>query len=306
MMLLGLILDTLIGWPRGLYNTLGHPVTWTGALIDRLDAVWNTGTAEQRRRAGAIATCIVIAATSVPVLILTLIFPSGPLGILLGGFLAWPMIAARSLLTHVAAVATPLTSGDTQAARHAVAQIVGRDPAQLDAPGIARASLESLAENTSDGVIAPLFWGVILGPPGLWAYKAINTLDSMIGHLTPEHSDFGRFAARVDDVVNLIPARLSGLLFAAVSGNPKQSLTTMRRDARQHRSPNAGWPESAMAGALGVRLSGPRRYADRIADEPWLNPGARDPGAQDIRRGLALYRRAMILTAGLLAALAVL
>lgn len=306
MMLLGLILDALIGWPKGLYTRIGHPVTWIGALIDRLDADWNTGAAEQRRRAGAVATGLVIIATVVPVLILTLMMPSGPLSILLGGLLAWPMIAARSLHTHVAAVATPLGTGDIQAARHAVAQIVGRDPAQLDAPAIARASLESLAENTSDGVAAPLFWGVILGPPGLWAYKAINTLDSMIAHLTPKHSDFGRFAARVDDVVNLIPARLSGLLFAAVAGNPVQSLTTMRRDARQHRSPNAGWPESAMAGALGVRLSGPRRYADRIADEPWLNSGARDPGAQDIRRGLALYLRAMILTAGLLAALAIL
>ena len=192
------------------------------------------------------------------------------------------------------------------AARVAVSHIVGRDPRRLDAAGVARAALESLSENASDGVVAPVFWGVLLGLPGIAAYKAVNTLDSMIGHRTPRHEAFGWAAARIDDVANLVPARLTGVLIALASGRPRVPLATMWRDAGAHRSPNAGWPEAAMAGALGVRLSGPRVYADRVADEPWLNRGAPDPGAGDLRRGLALYRRAMLLLAAALALLAVL
>lgn len=306
MMLIGLLIDAAVGWPRALFDRIGHPVTWIGALIDRLDRAWNSDAASraERRRAGALATLCVVLAASLPIVGFSVLVGEGFLAILLGGLLAWPMIAARSLFTHIDAVAAPLSTDDVAGARHAVAQIVGRDPTQLDPPAIARASLESLAENTSDGVIAPLFWGVLLGPVGLWAYKAINTLDSMIGHRTPRHEDFGRFAAQLDDVVNLAPARLSAGLFAIVSGRLRDCLAIARRDARQHRSPNAGWPESAMAGALGVRLSGPRRYADRVAEEPWLNGAARDPDAQDLKRGLALYRRAMILTAAILFGLA--
>lgn len=306
MMLVGLILDGFLGWPDALYRRIGHPVTWIGALITWLDKIWNAGDAAKRRQTGTAAAMAVIVATTLPILLIMVLLPNSPLGVMLGGALAWPMIAARSLHTHVAAVAKPLADGDMPAARHAVAQIVGRDPDQLDSAGIARASLESLAENTSDGVIAPLFWGVLFGPGGLWAYKAINTLDSMIGHWTPRHTDFGRFAARLDDLVNLAPARLSGGLFAVISGHPMQGWRIMARDARRHRSPNAGWPESALAAALGVRLSGPRKYKEGVADEPWLNGHARDPAAQDIRRGLALYRRAMILTAALLFGLSVL
>jgi adenosylcobinamide-phosphate synthase len=171
--------------------------------------------------------------------------------------------------------------------------IVGRDPARLDARGTARAALESLAENSSDGIVAPLFWGVVAGLPGLVVYKAINTMDSMIGHRTARHEDFGKVAARLDDLVNLIPARLTGLLFALVSGRARRACACMARDARQHRSPNAGWPEAAMAGALGLRLSGPRVYGDTIADEPYVNAGGADPEPADLLRGLALYRRAM-------------
>jgi adenosylcobinamide-phosphate synthase len=182
--------------------------------------------------------------------------------------------------------------------------IVGRDPARLDAAGLARAALESLAENASDGVVAPLFWGALLGLPGIAAYKAINTLDSMIGHRSPRHAAFGRVAARLDDAANLVPARLTGLLIALASGRPRAGLRVMARDARHHRSPNAGWPEAAMAGALGVRLSGPRIYAESVADEPLLNAGARDPAPGDVRRGLAVYLRATALAAAALAALA--
>jgi adenosylcobinamide-phosphate synthase len=203
-------------------------------------------------------------------------------------------------------VARPLRTGDLAEARRAVARTVGRDPQRLDEAGVARAALESLAENTSDGVVAPLFWGLLFGLPGIAGYKAINTLDSMIGHRSPRYEDFGRAAARIDDVANLIPARLTGALLAVVAGAARwrRALAVMRADARAHRSPNAGWPEAALAGALGVRLSGPRVYGDRIADEPWLNATAPDPGPGDLDRGLGLYLRAMVALAVMLAILA--
>jgi adenosylcobinamide-phosphate synthase len=225
--------------------------------------------------------------------------------ILVLGILAWPLIALRSLYDHVAAVANPLQSGDISAARAAVAHIVGRDPAFLDEAGIARAAIESLAENASDGIVAPVFWGAVFGLPGIFGYKAINTLDSMIGHRTIRHESFGWAAARLDDLANFIPARLTGLLFTLLAARPQDALSCMARDANRHRSMNAGWPEAAMAGALGVRLSGPRIYHGSNAVEPWLNQAARDPLAADIRRGLKLYVRAMVLLTGLLAILAV-
>jgi adenosylcobinamide-phosphate synthase len=171
--------------------------------------------------------------------------------------------------------------------------IVGRDTETLDEAGIARAALESLAENTSDGIVAPLFWGSIFGLPGIAGYKAINTLDSMIGHRTERHEAFGWASARADDIANLVPARLTALLLALVSGHPLVALSCTLRDAAHHRSPNAGWPEAAMAGALGVRLSGPRLYHDRVAHEPWLNERGGEASASDISRGLRLYLFAM-------------
>lgn len=299
-MLVGLLIDAAIGWPDALFRRIGHPVTWIGWLISRLDTRWNGGSPARRRRRGVFCALLVIAASVAPVALITLVLPAGWVGALLAGMLAWPLIAARSLHDHVAAVARPLARGDLARARVAVARIVGRDPETLDAAGIARAAIESLAENASDGVVAPLFWGALLGLPGIAGYKAINTLDSMIGHRTPRHEDFGRAAARIDDVANLIPARLTGALLALVSGRTRASLAIMRRDARHHRSPNAGWPEAAMAGALGIRLSGPRTYGDARVEEPWVNAGARDPGAADIARASALFIRAMGLCLGLL------
>ena len=305
-MALALLIDAGLGWPDRLYRRVGHPVVWIGALVGALDARWNRGAPARRRIAGAGCTLAVIAAAAGPAALVQAFLPEGAPGLVMAAVLAWPWIAARSLRDHVAAVAAPLAVGDVEAARAAVAMIVGRDPARLDEAGIARAALESLAENASDGVVAPLFWGALLGLPGLAGYKAANTLDSMIGHRTARHEAFGWAAARLDDGLNLVPARLTGLALAAASGRPGTALRTMARDARAHRSPNAGWPEAAMAGALGVRLSGPRVYADRVADEPWLNAGAPDPDAAALGRGLALYVRAMVLTlAGLLALAAI-
>jgi adenosylcobinamide-phosphate synthase len=306
MMLVALAIDAALGWPDALHRRIGHPVTWLGRLIDALDARLNRPArgAAARARAGAVTVALVVAAAALPALAVQAALPAGWLGVALGGILAWPLVAARSLHAHVAAVAAPLARGDIDGARQAVAMIVGRDPSRLDAPGIARAALESLAENASDGVVAPLFWGALLGLPGIAAYKAVNTLDSMIGHRTERHAAFGRVAARLDDAANWAPARLTGLAIALVAPRPRTAIRVMARDARHHRSPNAGWPEAAMAGALGRRLSGPRVYAGGVAPEPWLNGAAPDPAPADVARGLALYLRAVALVAAGLAALA--
>lgn len=295
-MLVAMAIDALIGWPARLYAVVGHPVTWIGALIAKLDAWLNIEETDpgKRRLAGIATAVIVIAIAADLAWMISWFLPEGWIGVLIGGVLAWPFIAIHSMHGHVRAVAQPLSDGDLDGARGAVAMIVGRDPAQLDEPGVARATIESLAENTSDGIVAPVFWGTIFGLPGIAAYKAINTLDSMLGHRSPRYATFGWASARIDDVANLIPARLTGFLFAIVSPNRRAALGTMMRDARHHRSPNAGWPEAAMAGALDIRLSGPRVYADGVAEEPWVNGEAADPGPADIDRGLSLFRGALI------------
>ncbi|WP_298273530.1 adenosylcobinamide-phosphate synthase CbiB [uncultured Bradyrhizobium sp.] len=307
-MVVAMAVDALIGWPSPLFARIGHPVTWLGWLINLLDGAWNrtSDPSPFRRAAGAAAAILVIALAAALGWAVQSMLASEWAGVVVVGVLAWPLVALRSLHDHVAAVAKPLVSGDIAAARLAVGQIVGRDPAMLDDAGIARASIESLAENASDGIVAPVFWGALFGLPGILGYKAINTLDSMIGHRTERHEAFGWAAARIDDLANIIPARLTGLMFVLLAPDRSQAWSCMLRDARRHRSPNAGWPEAAIAGALGVRLSGPRIYHGHVADEPWLNEAARDPAAADILAGLTLYRRAMTLLAGVFVALALL
>jgi adenosylcobinamide-phosphate synthase len=307
-MLLALVIDAGLGWPPAIHARIGHPVTWIGALIAALDQNFNRDASSEatRRNAGICVAILVITVVAGVGWACSAMLPGGWPGLIFAAILAWPLVAARSLHDHVDAVVRPLIAGDLPAAQQAVSMIVGRDPSQLDAAGIARAATESLAENTSDGIVAPLFWGAIFGLPGIAAYKAINTLDSMIGHRTPRHEAFGWAAARIDDVANLIPARLTGVLFAIVSVRPRIALATMWRDARHHRSPNAGWPEAAMAGAIGIRLSGPRIYEGQLSQEPWLNGEAPDPTAADLNRALALYRRAMLVLAVGLALLALL
>jgi adenosylcobinamide-phosphate synthase len=305
-MLVAMAVDTLVGWPGALLARIGHPVTWLGSLIGALDARWNRAldAPAMRRLAGVAAALIVFALAACVGWLAQIAMPSDWRGVVLSGVLAWPLVALRSLYDHVAAVRDPLAAGDIEAARKAVSMIVGRDPAQLDEAGVARAAIESLAENTSDGVVAPLFWGALFGLPGIAGYKAINTLDSMIGHRSERHEAFGWAAARIDDVANFVPARVMGLLFALTGPGPRDALLCMARDARHHRSRNAGWPEAAMAGAIGVRLCGPRSYHGELADEPWLNGSARDPAAADISRALEVYVRAMLTVAAVLAFLA--
>ena len=292
-MLIALCLDRLIGWPDQLYRRLSHPVVGIGVLISTADQMLNRDSwpVAVRRAAGVFCLLVIIAGLYLVCRLIVSGLPSGWVGIGLTAIIAWPFLAAKSLSDHVQAVAVPLQAGDLPAARQAVSMIVGRNSEQLDQPAIARAAVESLAENTSDGVTAPLFWGVLFGLPGLVVYKAINTADSMIGYRTEKHKAFGWAAARLDDLVNLVPARLTGLLYALLAQAPVHALMVMMRDAPGHRSPNAGWPESAVASALDIRLSGPRLYDGLASSDLWLNEAGRDPGPQDIIEALQLYSR---------------
>ena len=296
-MVVAMAIDAVLGWPERLFRLAGHPVTWLGRLIDLLDRACNRDSDPPvvRRAAGFMAALLAIAVPTCFAWAVQAELGAGWGRILVAGILAWPLVALRSLRDHVAAVAHSLESGDIKAARMAVSRIVGRDPSALDDAGIARASIESLAENASDGVVAPVLWGAIFGLPGIVGYKAINTLDSMIGHRSFRHEAFGWAAARIDDVANFIPARLTGILFVLLSSQRRIAMWCMICDGPRHRSVNAGWPQAAMAGALGVRLSGPRIYHGDVASEPWLNAGARDPGAGDIGHALRLFRHAMLL-----------
>ena len=293
-------LECAFGWPAWLYRRVRHPVVWIGALVETLESRCNDRRFSRggRRLLGALCTLLTVgAAAGAGALLvgLTRTVPD-PAGFALAALAASSLLASRSLDEHVRAVGAPLAAGDVESARAAVSLVVGRDPAALDEAGIARAAVESLAENASDGVVAPLVWCALLGLPGLAAYKAINTLDSMIGHRTARHADFGRFAARLDDAANLVPARVCAALLA-LAGGGRIDAVRLVREARAHRSPNAGWPEAAAAHALGVRLSGPRAYAGAVAREPWLNPGAPDPDGRDVLRALVLYRRALVIGA---------
>ncbi|WP_241126973.1 adenosylcobinamide-phosphate synthase CbiB [Novosphingobium terrae] len=298
-MLIGLALEAMLGWPMVLYRLIGHPVSWLGHLIALGDRHWNDESEDddtRQSRGTMLALGIILLAGGVA-MALSLLLVRDWTGAVVGGILAWPLLAARSLHDHVAAVAEPLAAGDVLRARKAVSMIVGRSPEKLDKAAITRAAAESLAENTSDGVIAPLFWGVLLGLPGIAAYKAINTLDSMIAYRTARHLFFGRTAAKIDDIANWVPARLTGLLYVLASNRPATALRVMLSDARNHRSPNAGWPEAAFAGALGIRLSGPRLYAEGPSEDAWLNGKAPDPQPANLLSGLKLYRRVVVLAA---------
>jgi len=302
---LAFALERVAGYPDSLIGRIGHPVMAMGAVIDRLDRSLNRedlGFAARRWR-GVLALLGVLVVFGAPAVLLSIALRLlGPVGWVLEAGLASSLLASRSLQAHVRDVDQALQHDGVEAGRTAVARIVGRDVTTLDAAAIRRAAIESLAENYSDGVLAPVFWLALLGLPGVVIYKAVNTADSMIGHRTPRHAAFGWAAARLDDGLNLIPARLTGALIALVSGRPGASWAVMRRDARLHRSPNAGWPEAAMAGALDVRLSGPRIYAGQHTQEPWVNPKGDAPEAAALARALKLTARASWVVLGVLAA----
>jgi adenosylcobinamide-phosphate synthase len=313
-LLLALALDALIGDPAALYARLPHPVVVIGRGIDGLDRRLNRAQdGLAMRRLAGVAACLVLVILSLGIgWLLHRSLAALPGGWVAEALLISAFLAQNSLYRHVAAVARGLREEGLAGGRRAVARIVGRDPESLDEAGVSRAALESLAENFSDGVTAPLFWALLLGLPGIIAYKAVNTADSMIGHRTPRHLAFGWASARLDDLLNLIPARLAGLVLAAAAlllpgMSAPGALRAMARDARRHRSPNAGWPEAAMAGALQLAFAGPRRYKSEIVEDHWMNAdGRREATAVDIRRGLTLYLGACAIQATLVAILAVL
>ena len=312
--LVALALDAAWGYPQSAFAAVGHPVSWMGRLIAWCEARWNSSAFSfaRRRAAGVGALLLVLVVTAVVCLLITAVMDGlvpSPFNIVLIGAAASALIAQRSLNDHVGAVADALETEGIEAARAAVGQIVGRDTGALNAADISRAAIESLAENYSDGVVAPLFWLVVAGLPGAGCYKAVNTADSMIGHRNERYLAFGWAAARLDDLVNLPASRLAALFIVAAAGllpkcDARAALRAVARDARRHRSPNAGWPEAAMAGALGLRLAGPRVYAGITVDDHWMGDGTAEAGPADIRRSLRLYRTACLLQALAVAALA--
>ncbi|CDZ38245.1 Cobalamin biosynthesis protein CobD [Neorhizobium galegae bv. officinalis] len=307
-----LITERIVGYPDWLFRRIGHPVTWIGALISRLDRDLNRESDDfsTRKRKGVFALLALLGITVLLSLVIEYDLRMIPLGPILLVLIAASLPAQKSLETHVEAVATALRYGGLEAGRKAVSKIVGRDPEKLDEAGVCRAAIESLAENFSDGVVAPAFWMGIGGLAGGVGYKAANTADSMIGHKLPRYEAFGWAAARFDDLINLPASRLSALLFVVAAGfidraSPANAIRAIRRDARHHRSPNAGWPEAAMAGALGIALAGPRSYGGQIIEARFMGEGGRSELTyDDIRRALKLARVADALLIGLFGLLA--
>ena len=280
-----LILDALVGERAWTRLWLPHPVVVMGNAIAWLEGRLNNGHARRVRGALALGLLLVL---GIAVAVAVARLPFGWVAeIVLGAVL----LAQRSLVDHVSAVARGLDVS-LEAGRHAVSMIVGRDPTTLDEAGVARAAIESAAENFSDGLAAPVFWFAVAGLPGIVAYKLVNTADSMIGHRSERYRDYGWAAARLDDAMNLIPARLTGLVFCAVAG---RGLRVMRRDAPHHRSPNAGWPEAAMAVALDLALAGPRTYAEGVVDDPFMHAeGRREATPRDIDASIRMLWRAWV------------
>jgi adenosylcobinamide-phosphate synthase len=288
-----MVIELCLGYPTRLFRTTGHPVTWIGGLIGWLDRTLNRD--GKSRAPGIIAVVILVGIVGLIASTVTWMLYSTPVGVIIAAVLASTLIAQRSLYRHVAAVAAALETNDLTASRKAVSQIVGRDTAVLDEAGVARAAIESLAENFSDGVVAPVLWMTVASLPGAALYKTINTADSMIGHQTPRYEAFGWAAARLDDLVNLPASRLTGLLLVCSASLQRGASAAgawraVWRDAPRHRSPNAGYPEAAMAGALGLSLAGPRVYDGVQIDDCFMGDGRRDATAADIRRALTLYR----------------
>lgn len=302
--LIALLCDAAIGYPQRLYDIIGHPVSWIGRLIATWEKLFHS---KDRGQTVAFVNGFLLMAMLTIIALSAGYFLHSVFASFAGGFIAEALvvstlIAARSLATHVGDVAQALRQS-LGAGREAVSHIVGRDPSHLDSAGVSRAAIESLAENYSDGVIAPLFWYLVLGLPGILLYKAVNTADSMIGHRNERYEYFGKAAARLDDLLNLVPARITGLLVVAASarhGNAARSFRTMMRYASLHLSPNAGWPEAAMAGALDLRLGGPRSYGPVETQGAWLGDGTEDATPQHIDRALQLFRLSLMLCCFLL------
>lgn len=292
---LGMILDAIFGEPKWLWSRYPHPAVLMGRLIGWCDLRFNAGPARRDKGIAVLAGLVIGAG------LLGLILDALP-GKIVDILVIAVLLAQKSLADHVRAVADALrlSLGD---GKRAVAMIVGRDTRDMDRPAVARSAIESAAENLSDGVIAPALWFLIAGLPGLLIYKIVNTADSMIGYRTPRHADFGWAAARFDDLLNLIPARLTAAMIWAVTRRPDPR--GILADAPLHRSPNAGWPEAAMAHGLDIALSGPRSYDGQLRDYPFVNAGGEhDLTPDDIDRTVGVLWKtwAVMLVLALIAA----
>lgn len=306
---LAAVIERFIGYPASVQTAIRHPVQWIGAVITHADTKLNTvpENALLSKLMGAASLIAIIALFAIPAWIIQSITSHLPFPVIWQALIATPFIAQKSMREHVQAVDRGLSSSLADG-RKAVSMIVGRDTRNLDESDITRAALESLAENTADGIVAPLFWFALLGLPGIIAYKVINTADSMIGHRSTQHRHFGFFAAKLDDVVNLPASRLTGLFFVAAAffksnSAAQEALNSMWQDAGKHRSPNAGWPEAAMAGALGLKFGGPRAYEGEWLDLAWMGDGREELKRTDIASGLKLYATALWIMTALLALL---
>lgn len=302
---LALIVERWLGYPQRLVDLVGHPVIWMGRFITFMEKGVDKRerTPRQRREAGIFTLAVLLVVTLAVAVLVQQLVRSIPLGWILEILLATPFFAQKELGRAVRAVADAL-GVSLDAGREAVSHIVGRDPQALDEAGVARAAIETLAESTSDGVVAPWFWLVLLGLPGIALYKAINTADSMIGHLNERYRDYGWAAAKLDDLVNWLPARLTAVLITAACfftehASPGKAWAMARRDAPKHASPNSGWPEASFAGALGFALGGPRSYAGELVDLPTFGDGKSALVASDILRALVLYRSTLNVLLGL-------
>ena len=306
-----LLFEALFGYPQALYRAIGHPVTWIGALITLLDKTLNRSqwSFVMRRASGVLALLLLLGLTGGLTLFAEHYLIQTQEGVVLAILLAATLPAQRSLNDHVLAVANALDNGGIAAGRTSVGMIVGRNTAVLDEAGISRAAIESLAENFSDGVVAPIFWTAMFSLTGGVLYKAANTADSMIGHKSEKYHAFGWAAARFDDLVNLPASRISAVLIilaaALIPGcSAWNAIKAVRRDAPHHRSPNAGWPEAAMAGALGLKIAGPRLYGTEMVEDAYMGDGRREANTKDIRRALRVYRVAAVIEGVVVIALA--
>lgn len=301
-------LDALIGDPRWLWGRIPHPVVLFGRAVEGFDKLFNRPRlvgfrlkGKVRRGLGVLSLLFLVGvAAAIGAGIATTtstgeMVVSAPVELLLVAIL----LAGRSLADHAKAVANALENGSLKEARTAISMIVGRNSEKLDRTAIARAAIESTAENLSDGIIAPALFYLALGLPGIFAYKMINTADSMLGYRSARHFSFGWGSARLDDFANLVPARLTGLLIAIAGPNRTlPTIAVMRLDAPQHRSPNAGWPQAAMASQLNLSLAGPKLYGQRMSHDREVNQGAtRKAGPVDINQAVSMIWRTIALIA---------
>ena len=293
---LAICIDYTVGWPNRFISFIGHPVIFIGKAISWFEKNFNYGSKRQKVLYGGCSTIFLIGIFYILTFFIeTYIFThtNGWIRVVILALIIWPWLAIKSMHIHISNILIPLSNRNIEQARYELSMIVGRNTAKLDENEISRSAIESLAENTSDGVIAPLFWCVVLGLPGLVAYKVINTADSMIAYKTERFKDYGLIAAKIDDVVNYIPARLTAVLYSIVGLAPTK-IRGLGNEANLHRSPNAGWPEGMVARILDVKLSGPRTYNNRLSNDAWLNESAPDATPASIGKALSLFHRTVI------------